>query len=56
MAHRALERNGLQAPTIGLAGYLASTGWINVIAYGLVALLLIGGTRGRLGYELRESA
>jgi hypothetical protein len=35
--------------TSGLAGFLASTNWINVIAYGLVALLLVVATRGRLG-------
>jgi membrane protease YdiL (CAAX protease family) len=44
-----LEEAGLQVPTVGLAGFLASTSWINVIAYGLVALLLVIATRGRLG-------
>jgi uncharacterized protein len=44
-----LEKSGLQVPTVGLAGFLASTSWINVIAYGLVALLLILATGGRLG-------
>jgi uncharacterized protein len=42
---------GLQLPTVGLAGFLASTSWINTIAYGLVVLLLIVATRGRLGYQ-----
>jgi membrane protease YdiL (CAAX protease family) len=46
-----LKESGLQEPAVGLAGYLASTGWINVIAYGLTALLLIVATRGRLGYR-----
>jgi uncharacterized protein len=46
-----LAQTGLQLPTLGLAGFLASTTWINVIAYGLVALILIGTTRGRLGYQ-----
>ncbi len=36
-------------PTVGLQGFLVSTGWINVIAYGLFALVLVVGTRGRLG-------
>jgi membrane protease YdiL (CAAX protease family) len=40
---------GVQPPTVGLAGFLASTSWINVIAHGLVALILIVTTRGRLG-------
>jgi membrane protease YdiL (CAAX protease family) len=46
-----LAQTGLQLPTLGLAGFLASTSWINVIAYGLVALILIGTTHGRLGYQ-----
>lgn len=41
----------LQSPTVGLTGFLASTGWLHVIAYGLVTLLLIVTTRGRLGYQ-----
>jgi membrane protease YdiL (CAAX protease family) len=40
---------GLQEPRIGVAGFLASTTWINVIGYGLAALLLVVLTRGRLG-------
>jgi uncharacterized protein len=43
---------GLGEPTVGLAGFLSSTSWINVIAYGLVALLLIVATHGRLGERL----
>ena len=42
---------GMEPPTVGLAGFLASTGWINVIAYAVVALILIAATRGRLGYR-----
>jgi uncharacterized protein len=42
---------GMEPPTVGLAGFLASTGWINVSAYGIVALILIVTTRGRLGYR-----
>ncbi len=40
---------GLQEPEAGVAGFLAATTWINVIGYGLAALLLIVLTRGRLG-------
>ncbi len=40
---------GLPEPQSGVAGWLASTTWINVIAYGLAALLLVVLTRGRLG-------
>ena len=42
---------GMEPPSVGLAGFLASTSWINVIAYGIVALLLIIATRGQLGYQ-----
>jgi hypothetical protein len=45
-----LKDSGLPVPHQGLAGFLAATGWINVIAYGVAALLLIVLTRGRLGY------
>ena len=44
-----LEESGLHEPSQGMAAYLISTGWINVIAYGLVALMLVIGTRGQLG-------
>jgi membrane protease YdiL (CAAX protease family) len=46
-----LSESGLQPPQEGVAGFLATTSWINVIAYGLVALLLIVVTRGRLGHQ-----
>jgi uncharacterized protein len=46
-----LSESEFQPPQEGLAGFLASTNWINVVAYGLVALLLIVATRGRLGYK-----
>jgi membrane protease YdiL (CAAX protease family) len=49
-----LSESGLQPPQEGFAGFLATTNWINVIAYGLVALLLIVATRGRLGYRLEQ--
>jgi membrane protease YdiL (CAAX protease family) len=48
-----IQEAGLPEPQVGLASFLASTSWINVIAYGLVALLLILATRGRLGYRSR---
>jgi membrane protease YdiL (CAAX protease family) len=50
-----LSESRLQPPQEGLAGFLATTSWINVIAYGLVALLLIAATRGRLGYQPEHS-
>jgi hypothetical protein len=46
-----LSESGLQPPQEGVAGFLAATSWINVIAYGLVVLLLIVATRGRLGNQ-----
>jgi membrane protease YdiL (CAAX protease family) len=46
-----IKEAGLAVPTVGLAGFLASTNWINVITYGVVALILIAATRGRLGYQ-----
>jgi membrane protease YdiL (CAAX protease family) len=46
-----VQTAGLAEPKAGLGGYLASSGWINVIAYSLVALLLIVATRGHLGYR-----
>ena len=51
-----IQTAGLQVPQAGLGGYLASSGWINVIAYGLAALLLIVATRGRLGYQPEKVA
>ncbi len=44
-----LRDAGLQEPQTGVAGFLSTTTWINVIAYGLAALLVIVLTRGRLG-------
>ncbi|HET9224999.1 MAG TPA: CPBP family intramembrane glutamic endopeptidase [Roseiflexaceae bacterium] len=51
-----LQTAGIEMPKAGLAGYLASSGWINAIAYGLAALLLIVATRGRLGYQPEKVA
>jgi membrane protease YdiL (CAAX protease family) len=46
-----LTATGLVAPKTGLAGYLVGHGWLNVIAFGLAALLAVVLTRGRLGYR-----
>ncbi|HJT56808.1 MAG TPA: hypothetical protein VJ761_09955, partial [Ktedonobacteraceae bacterium] len=40
----------------GLAHILYYDGWSNVIAFGIVALLLIVLTRGRLGYQSNRNA
>jgi uncharacterized protein len=42
-------QSGLALPEAGLAGWLIGDGWINVLAYGATALLLLALTRGRLG-------
>ncbi len=41
--------SGFEEPQTGVAGFLSTTTWINVIGYGLAALLLVVLTRGRLG-------
>ena len=46
-----LRDPGLEVPQAGVAGFLMSTNWIMVITYGLVALLLVVLTRGRLGAD-----
>jgi membrane protease YdiL (CAAX protease family) len=46
-----LKETGLAVPETGLAGYLVGYGWLNVIAFGLAALVVIVMTRGRLGYH-----
>jgi membrane protease YdiL (CAAX protease family) len=43
------DQSGLVLPESGLAGWLVGDGWINVIAYGAAASLLVALTRGRLG-------
>lgn len=43
------EQGGLVLPQAGLASWLIDSYWLNGIAYGAVALLLIVLTRGRLG-------
>jgi membrane protease YdiL (CAAX protease family) len=44
-----VEQGGLVLPEAGLAGWLIGDGWLNVIAFGAAALLLVALTRGRLG-------
>jgi uncharacterized protein len=44
-----IDQSDLAVPQQGLAGWLIGEGWLNVIAYGVVALVLIALTRGRLG-------
>jgi membrane protease YdiL (CAAX protease family) len=46
----------LPDPQAGWSGFLARTNWLNVIAYGLAALLIIVLTRGRLGYRTDSEA
>jgi membrane protease YdiL (CAAX protease family) len=46
-----IRESGVVVPDHGMLGFLANTSWINAIAYGLVALVLIIGTRARLGYQ-----
>jgi membrane protease YdiL (CAAX protease family) len=43
------EQGAVVLPEAGLAGWLISGGWLNVLAYGSVGLLLVALTRGRLG-------
>ena len=46
-----LKETGLATPETGWAGYLVDHGWLNVIAFGLAALVVIVLTRGQLGYR-----
>lgn len=50
-----LDQAGVVLPESGWLGTLIAQGWLNVIAYGAVALLLITLTRGRLGYETSDA-
>jgi membrane protease YdiL (CAAX protease family) len=50
-----LARSGIAQPEGGLAGWLIASGWLNVLAYGTVALVLVGLTWGRLGAEADEA-
>jgi membrane protease YdiL (CAAX protease family) len=44
-----LGQSGLAVPESGVSGWLVASGWLNTIAYGAAALLLLALTRGRLG-------
>lgn len=46
-----LKETHLVEPQTGLLGYLVSHTWLNVIAFGLTAALVVIVTRGRLGYR-----
>ncbi len=51
-----VEQGAVVLPEAGLAGWLISNGWLNVLAYGGVALLLVALTRGRPGRQLGKLA
>jgi uncharacterized protein len=46
-----LKATGLMMPETGWVGYIVGHGWLNVLAFGLAALLAVVLTRGRLGYR-----
>jgi membrane protease YdiL (CAAX protease family) len=46
-----LQETQLTPPETGWLGYVTAHQWLNVIAFGLAALVLIVITRGRLGYR-----
>jgi hypothetical protein len=47
---RLLQETWLVPPESGWLGYIATHQWLNVIAFGLAALLIVA-TRSRLGYR-----
>jgi uncharacterized protein len=50
-----LKDTQLGTPTLGWIAYIVDHGWINVIAYGLAAALVLILTRGRLGYRAQTA-
>ncbi len=44
-----IDQSGIALPQSGLSGWLIGDGWLNVLAYGATALLLVALTRGKLG-------
>jgi hypothetical protein len=51
-----LKDTHLSPPETGWIGYIVAHQWLNVIAFGLAALVLIVTTRGRLGYHAEQNA
>jgi membrane protease YdiL (CAAX protease family) len=51
-----LKETQLVTPASGWVGYIVAHGWINVIAFGLAAVLVVVLTRGRLGYQPDRNA
>jgi uncharacterized protein len=51
-----LKETELAPPETGWVGYIAAHHSLNVIAFGLAALVLIVITRGRLGYQAEQNA
>jgi hypothetical protein len=43
-------------PETGWVGYLVSHNWLNVIAFGLAAVLVLVLTCGRLGYQSERAS
>jgi membrane protease YdiL (CAAX protease family) len=50
-----LKATGLATPETGWVGYLVDHGWLNVIAFGLAAALVVVLTRGQLGYQAEQN-
>lgn len=46
-----LEQAAIHEPQQGVGAVLIRSGWLNLLAYGLVALLIAVRSRGRLGYR-----
>jgi uncharacterized protein len=51
-----LKETQLMPPETGWVGYLVNHSWLNVIAFGLAAALVVVLTRGRLGYQPDKNA
>jgi uncharacterized protein len=51
-----LKETQLMPPEAGWVGYLVSHNWLNVIAFGLAAVLVLVLTRGRLGYQSERAS
>jgi hypothetical protein len=53
---RLLKETQLVPPTDGWVGYIVGHVWLNVIAFGLAAALILVLTHGRLGYQPARNA